>query len=304
MDTGTANPPLKILRTETVLSRYPIHNLAKRGIVDIQITRKNDRGKIDLHWRVSPNPAYGLPRQLAYKLDTIVINRRLDEAGRPLPEIIRLGSLRDVARELGLGNDTPTVKKAFLQNASAFITAKLSYKGTDGAERILEAGFTRYSVVFTGEKLSNGRMADAVYIELHPRYREVLNNAPLRPLNYDYLKQLPPAAQRFYEIVSFHVYAAFQLRRPEARLRYSDYCAYSATQRYFDYDHFKKQMYKVHRPHLQSGYIAASRYEQTVDDENRIDWLMYYTPGAKAKSEYRAFTHKAKVLEAASDSTF
>ena len=293
--------PLTILRTETVLSKYPIHNLAKKGTIDIQITKKNERGKIDFNWKVSPNPAYGLPRQLAYKLDTVVINRRFDEVGRPLPEIIRLGSLRDVAKDLGLGNDTPSVRKAFLQNASAFITAKVRYRGLDGTDHILEAGFTRYTVVFTGEKLSNGRKADAVYIELHPRYREVLNNAPVRPLNYDYLRELPPGPQRFYEIVSYRIYAAFKFRNPEARLKYSDYCTFSAQQRYFDYDHFKKQMYKVHRPHLQSGYLAKVRYEQTTDADNHTDWFMYYTPGQKARAEYHAFTKRLTTIPSPSD---
>src|ERR1035438_1587961 len=135
--------PLNIIRTETVLSKLPIHNLAKKGTINIHIIQKNQQGKVELLWKVSPSRDYGEPRALAYKLDTIVINRRLDEAGRPLPGIIRLGSLRELAQELGLGSDTATVRKALLQNASAFITAKLTYKGNDKRERRLETGFTR-----------------------------------------------------------------------------------------------------------------------------------------------------------------
>jgi hypothetical protein len=145
--------PLNIIRTETVISRLPIHNLAKKGRVDIQIDRKTAKGDIDLKWEVSYSDRYGQPRQLAYKLDTIVINRRIDEEGRPLPKMIRIGSLREIADDLGLGGDTASVKKALRQNASAFITAKFNYTGNDGSERHLEADFTRYSVVFTGEKL-------------------------------------------------------------------------------------------------------------------------------------------------------
>ena len=83
--------PLNVIRTETVLSKLPIHNLAKKGKVDISITRKNSDGEIDVRWEVSYSDRYGQPRQLGYKVDTIVINRRIDEAGRPLPELIRLG---------------------------------------------------------------------------------------------------------------------------------------------------------------------------------------------------------------------
>jgi hypothetical protein len=52
----------------------------------------------------------------------------------------------------------------------------------DGAERQIDAGFTRYGVVFTGETLPDGRKADAVYIMLNDPYRDVVNHAvPMPP---------------------------------------------------------------------------------------------------------------------------
>jgi hypothetical protein len=237
--------PLHIIRTETVLSRLPLHNLAKKGRVNIHITQKNADGDITLHWDVSYSEKYGQARQLAYKLDTIVINRRLEDYHRPLPYVIRLGSLTDLAHQCRLGRDTNSVKKALLQNAAAFITAKLRYRATDGTERTLEAGFTRYSVVFTGERLPDGTTADAVYLLLNAPYWEVLNHAPTRPLDYDYLTALPPAAQRCYEILSYKLFAALKYRHAQATLLYSEYCTFSAQQRYPDYPHVKKQMYKV-----------------------------------------------------------
>ena len=53
-------------------------------------------------------------------------------------------------------------------------------------------------MVFTGERLPDGRLADCVYIVLNQPYWEVVNHAPVRPLDYDYLKALTPGAQRFY----------------------------------------------------------------------------------------------------------
>ena len=90
------------------------------------------------------------------------------------------------------GTNTNKVKRTLLQNAFAAITAKIRYKSADGAERRIEVGDTRYGVVFTGETLPDGRTADAVYIILHDFYREILDNALTRPLDYDYLKDLPP----------------------------------------------------------------------------------------------------------------
>src|SRR5436853_4388108 len=85
---------LEIIRTETVLSRLPIHNLAKKGNVNIQILKTAADGKVELKWIVSYSDRYGQARQLAYKLDTIVINHHIDEQGKPLLQMICLGSLR------------------------------------------------------------------------------------------------------------------------------------------------------------------------------------------------------------------
>jgi hypothetical protein len=191
------------------------------------------------------------------------------------------------------GANTRALQHAIHQNAGAYITAKLHYKATDGTERTLEAGFTRYSVIFTGERLPDGTTADAVYLLLNAPYWEVLNHAPTRPLDYDYLKALPPAAQRCYEILSYKLFTALKYRHPHAQLLYSEYCTFSAQQRYADYDHVKKQMYKVHKPHLTSGYLAKVRYEATQDGEGHPDWVMYYVPGPKAKAEYTALNGRS-----------
>lgn len=288
-DGQTDDVSLSIIRGETVLSKFPIHNLSKKGKINIQIVKRGENREVNLKWEVSYNERHGEPRQLAYKLDTLYINRLIDLAGRPLPKMIRLGSLRDIANALNLGGDTNQLKKAIRQNASAFISAKINYKAADGAHHTLEADFTRYSVIFTGEKLPDGRQADAVYLFFNEPFWEVLNNAPIRPLNYDYLKALTPAAQRCYEIISYWIYAAIKHSNLHAKLAYSDYCAFSAQHRYYDYEHVKKQMYKVHRPHIASGYLTKVKFEETKDAEGQLDWIMYYTPGTKARAEYKVF---------------
>jgi hypothetical protein len=287
--------PRNIIRTETTLSKLPIHNLSKRGRIDISIIRKNKHDEIELRWEVSYNERYGQPRQIAYRLDTIIINRRIDEYGRPLPKVIRLGSLNQLCKELDLppsGKNIQNLKNAFLQNASSFITAKLTYRAKDGTERQLEAGFTRYSVIFTGETLPDCTTADAVHVVFNDPYLEVLNYTPFRPLDYDYLKELTPAAQRFYEIVSYRVFWAIRKNYLLAMMRYSEYCLYAAQRRYYDYDHVKKQMYKLHRSHLASGYLKHVSYEATTDNEGKSDWVIGYAPGPKAKAAYHAFNKK------------
>jgi len=140
--------------------------------------------------------------------------------------------------------------------------------------------------------LPDGRRADAVYIILNDEYWQLLNKAQFRPLNYDYLRELTPSAQRFYEVLSFRIFAALSQSRTQAKLLYSEYCTRAPQRRYFDGDQVRKQMYKIHVPHMKAHYIADVEYRNTVDDQGRPDWGLLYVPGKKAKAEFLAYTGK------------
>jgi hypothetical protein len=280
---------LNVIRTETALSRYPIHRLAKKGSFEIELRGAEKSFK----WEVSYNSKYGQPGPLAYKLDTLIINRRIEEAARPLPKFIKLGSLREIANEAGTGEaNTSPIKKALYQNAFAAITAVITYRGNNGTECTKEFGDTRYGIVFTGERLPDGREADAVYVILHDWYRDILDTAKTRPLDYDYLKELTPAAQRLYELLSFQMYGSLQHDRPRAKLLYSEFCTFAPQTRYTTFEQVKKQMYKLHVPHKKSGYIATVHFQETTDNTGHPDWEMFYTPGLKARREHKAAREK------------
>ena len=289
--------PKDIIRTETALSRFPIHRLSKSGKVSIEIKLHNSEGEITTRWKVK-NP----PDPLAYKLDTLIINRRIDDAGRPIPKLIKLGSLRELAEEVGFKNtgNTDRIKNALIQNALAGITAKFTYKAKDGTERTTEIADTRYAVIFTGEKLPNGDKSDATYILLHDIYREILNAAQTRPLDYDYLKELSPIAQRFYELLSYQMYAAVKHRRT-AKMLYSEFCTYAPQTRFFDWEQVRPQMYRLHKPHLKSGYIETINFEKLRSEDGTLDWLFTYTAGRKARGEHTFATSTRKPLPRAKE---
>ncbi len=286
--------PQNIIRTETVLSRMPIHQLTKSGETDIRIEERTSHGVVELLWDVSYSKKHGPPRQLAYKVDTLIINRRIDELGRPLPKLIRVGSLSSICAELGIqvsGTNTANLKRAFQQNAGVFITAKLTYKDTDGKEHYLEANFTRYSVYTTGEHLPSGETADAVYISLNDPFLQVLNRAPVRPLDYDYLKELPPQAQRLYEIISYSMFAAVRYNLPHAKVRYSDICLFSARKRPNDIKNVRAHLHQAHEPLIASGYIKSAKLRPIAGD-GPPDFEVLYEVGALARLHYTFFNSR------------
>lgn len=278
--------------TETVLSQFPIHKLSKgKEPLEIQFTKRDQRGKVTTIWKVSPSRDYGEPGILAYRIDTLIINRLIDQARPDVPEVIRLGSLRDICEQLGIteGKNTKLIKEALYQNAFAGITAKLEYNGRDKQRRTFEFGSTRYSVVFTGERLPDGRRADAVYVILNPLFREVLRYANTRPLDYNYLRSLKPSTQRLYELIAPQVFAAIKRGNGRAKYYYSDFCKYAPLTRFFEWDQVRPQMHRIHKEHLASGYVSKVDFEVTRDEQDRIDWVMLYTPGKRAYAEFEAF---------------
>jgi hypothetical protein len=291
--------PQNTIRIETALSRFPVHKLSKKGNINIEISERDHTGQIKTKWEVTYNNKHGQPGQLAYKVDTLIVNRRIDDERPSIPKILQLGSLSEICRELGMpasGKNTNHVKKALRQNAFAGITAKITYRATNGAERSVEADFTRYSVIFTGERFPDGRKANAVYLILNDVYMKVLNEAQTRPLDYDYLRDLSPAAQRFYELIGFQIYAVLKHERPRARLSYSDFCTRAPQTRYLDWEHVRKQMYKVHAPHLKSGYLSRVEFQEQPSESGQPDWIMLYTPGRRAQAEFQEANRKPRLL--------
>lgn len=287
---------LNRIRVESEFIRFPIHNLAARDgktpTINIHGIDKSGR---EIHWEVSPNSKYGHPGELAYKLDTLIINKRIDEKRcyGEVPKILKLGSISDIAKEIRAqysGRSAREIKKALLQNASTFITATFSYTTSEGSDQTLEIADTRYGVVFTGEKLPDGRKADQVYVVMHDLYLNLLNSSRTRPLDYEYLKNLPPSSQRLYELISPIIFAAIKHNLPHAKYLYSSFSTFSALTRYSDQQKMAKQMYKIIKPHKDSDYIASVNYKETIDSMGRIDWEMQIVPGEKARKEHAAFT--------------
>ncbi len=278
--------------TDNVLTRLPIHRLAKQGAVKIAIENHGLRGSTVTKWRVSPSRDFGEPGPLAYDFDTLILNKLIDELRPEIPRLFKIaGSLNHLNEMLGKKGtrDTAYLKKAILQNVGTIIHADIHYKGKDGTERDFEFAASRYSVIFVGEKLPGGKKAEAIYVLLNELYIEHLKRSNTRPLDYNYLCQLTPAPRRFYELISPEFYGAINHGNKEASYLYSELCTFAPLARQTEIKKMHSQMAKIHKPHQDSGYISKINFDRITDGKGLPDWLIHYTPGRKAFREFRAF---------------
>ena len=170
----------------------------------------------------------------------------------------------------------------------------MKYKRADGTEKSIEADFSRYGVVFTGEKLPDGTKANGVYLVLNKLYREILNVAPIQPQNWTHT-EMPAASHRFYVLLSSRMYATLESNGREAKMLYSYLCERAPLTRHRDYRKFKSQIYKIQKPLKEVGYIDKVRWEQR-EDSGGLDWMMCFTPGPLAKAEYNEFNPTKKQI--------
>jgi hypothetical protein len=238
-------------------------------------------------WRVMFRAKEGVPRDLAYRIERLVIDAAIDadiRNGEP-PKGIRLGTIPEICERVGVnrtsGKNMQNIRDALYQLHGTVI---------DVSSTISKRWSKYQSIYFTGDE-KDGVRTDAVYILLSDEYLNVLAQSSRRPLDYDYLRDLPGAAARLYELIAPRMYAALKSgqKNATARMLYSEICIGIGIMRQLDRRRMYKQMYKLHQPHILSRYFTKVDY-QTKDEGN--DWMIVYTPGEKARREFRATTGK------------
>jgi len=128
-----------------------------------------------------------------------------------------------------------------------------------------------------------------VYLSLHPVFiGQWLNSARVRPLDYDYLKALTPAAQRFYELVSYSS-SRHSIQACARQTFYTRNTAWFPPKNVIDYENFRVQMYKVCRPQPQIRLYPNVRHEATADSEGSWIGLWCTRRGPRRKAEYGSF---------------
>ena len=242
---------------------------------------------------VSHNSRYGQPGPLAYKLDTLIVNRRIEEASRPIPKIIKLGSQAAIADELGISHARHrlNIKKALYQNASAYIDGEAPIRLADGGRRNLKRVLPA-TASFSPARNYPTAGRPTRFTSSSTMFSCRSSTAPRPGPSITTTSKTYPRPQRLYEILSYRMYAALKNGRPRAKLSYGEFCTHAPLTRHDEWLRVRTQMNKLHAPHKKSGYIASVEFEQTSDRDGKPDWLMLYTPGPKARAEFRAFDKK------------
>ena len=295
------NPSLTTYRAHADILKYPRHILAKtskgKRETDIRIGEKK---KDHSYWWITPNPKYGIPGELSFRVDNFNVQPKIDEAirkakerGEKVSRYVVGGYLTDIAKQVGRGTsgeDLRQVRKAIESNAATTIECNAVIRTNgDGEVEYLTGLFHPYDVYFRGNKLPDGTEVEKVIYVLSDPFLQAANSQEyFKPVDIEYLKQLgSTGAQRWYLYMSARLFGVLIHRGDYAKVRYSEYCEYHPQKRHTAFSHMQRQMTNLHQKHVEFEYIEPPQYQETRDANDQKDWWIFYKPSTKAKQEYQ-----------------
>ncbi|MHC4457764.1 MAG: hypothetical protein ACYS0I_11905 [Planctomycetota bacterium] len=286
--TGTQDI-LTTIKTDVNLSRLPLFALTRQGLKTNIVrewifteTRENER--VELIWRIMATPQYGYPSPFAKKVHRAV-EYLLTINGLPAPEYLDF-SLYEITNVLDLpdsGNMLNNVQNALKSITATTIESKGIYCYLEnGQKRFINKLLHLYeTVIFIGETLPDGTMADRNRIYFNEWYLKTLNSGYIKPLDFPYWNSLrSDIARRLYEYLSF---VSFATKCKPFSIKYHRLCELLpiTSQRYLSAA--KRNLSPAHQELMNTGFLKKVVWRKSKTDPKT--WIIVYHFGMRAKSE-------------------
>jgi hypothetical protein len=287
-------PNVSIIRSEVNFLIYPFFTIdnKKSSVKEIEFESTVERGgqKVTIFWGVYPNVKFGTPKQFDKKLfDTI--QEIIETLPRPLQNPIPIGSLYSLCKRMGInpneGKNYRYIRESLLRLRGITIVSRGTFYDK-GKRMWIEDTFGLYDrIVWVGEQLPDGTIADTNYLYFGSKYLENINNGYVRPIDYEFYKKLnSPIAKRLYEILGVKFYAIFHSGSfiPYIRYLYDTLCNLIPVTRFSSLSRIKQQFA------LAIGELTKGKFLEKclIQKEGNRIYLTFY-PGPKAKEEFSRF---------------
>ena len=293
----------EIIRSEVNLLVLPFFALSRKGLkrktkTEYRTTVVRDGKRLEILWQVTANAEYGYPGPFDKQVHKAV-EQILSEMPLPLENPIPLGSLYRLAKSMGLtpakgGNYSGWVYRQIKESLERIVLVGIRSRGTfysKERKRWIDEVFHLYDrVIFKGERLPDGRIADTNYLYLSSWYLENLNALYVKPIDYGYYRSLrSTVSQRLYELLGVKFYGVLQEGLPSLRYRYSTLCQLLplTPQKYLS--KAKQQLDPAHRELKRTGFLEKVMWRTGPAGAGEEDWFLYYFPGPRVWEERQRY---------------
>lgn len=281
------------LRSEVNLLLQPFFALTTREIstrlkTEFRKEVKRDGEKLEVVWKVMSNPEYGYPGPFDKKVHR-VIEQIIEEQDFPVSNPIQF-SIYSLCKRLDISTGGSNYRK-IKETLERLITTSIKSKGTfyrKGKKRWIDKTFHLYDgLIYKGEELEDGAIAETNYLFLNDIYLESINERYVKPLDFQYYESLDTnVAKRLYELLGVKFFGIHKTDHNYIRYKYTTLCDLLPLSRHRYPSDVKRQLEPAHEE-LQKGKFLSSVNWKKVGNEK--DWYISYFPGRKAKEEIKRF---------------
>ena len=294
-------PNVSIIRSEVNFLIYPFFTIdnKKTSIKEIEFESTVERGgqKVTIFWGVYPNVKFGTPRQFDKKVFD-AIQEIIETLPKPLQNPIPIGSLYSLCKRIGInpneGKNYMYIRESLLRLRSITIVSRGTFYDK-GRKMWIEDTFGLYDrIVWVGEELPDGTIADTNYIYLGSKYLENINNSYVRPIDYDFYKKLnSPIAKRLYEILGVKFYAIFQSSNfiPHIRYLYDTLCNLIPVTRFSSLSRIRQQFALAISELTEGKFLEKC----LIQKEGKNIYFTFF-PGPRAKEEFSWPTSNPRII--------
>jgi hypothetical protein len=289
------SPASPYVRSEVNFLRYPFFVLTTRDIHKIdRIEYEEEQADSSVYWKVSRNIDHTIPGPFDKRVYR-GIEEILDKLPRPVPSLVKIGSVHHLCNVMGLsraGKDHKVagiykrmVKKSLKRISLTGVESENAFYDKVHRRRVpsFEGAFHLFNVFFRGQLLPDGELADAIYLHLNPLYVASLNMFYVRPLDYAYMRSLrTPLTQRLYEVLGLRFRGLKDSRY--IRYDYHQLCQILPITPQRSLKDAKKVLHPHHTKLQKTGYVAKVEWQAS---QSKRPWEVLYWPGPKAREELK-----------------
>ena len=282
----------KIINSEVNLLVFPFFVLERKSkkleTEYKDIVKRGDQ-KIEIIWNVSANPKYGYPGPFDREIHKTIeqITTEILSENNIIKNPIKF-SIYDLCKRMGIttsgGKNYRKAKEALERIRMTGIKSERAFYHK-GKKQWISSVFGLYDgIVFKGEQLEDGTIAETNLLYLGDIYLQSLNSFYVKPIDYDYLKSLKSKiASRLYEILGVKFYGLRNKRENFICYRYSKLCQLLPVTPHKYISLAKQQLDSGNHELQDTGFISKFNWSEN----GKKDWLIYYWPGERAKEEMK-----------------
>jgi len=277
--------PTQYIAPEVNLLKLPFFLLSRKSLektnkVEYKTVLQRNGEKLEVFWQVTANSEFGYPGPFDKKVKT-TFDQIISERGFPVKNPVPF-TFYDICKRLKIspsGTNKRHIKKAIVRIIPTTVNSKGIFY-LEEEQKYVDDYFHLYDrVVFAGEKLEDGTVADKNFLFLGDWYIKSLNAFFVKPIDFNYILNLNSSVgSRLYEYLGVKFFGIFRHGQDCYSENYQKICQILPLTTKEHLSSAKQVLEPIHQELIDKSFLSKVEWN---------GWQINYYPGGKARRDYR-----------------